>query len=98
MVLSPVGCTACITVIILRVYAHHICFLALMMTNVRDREAKGRNPRGEKRAHAKLDPHRIRAIRAQRFFGESYNAIAREFGVAHTTVQRICKRQTWTHV
>lgn len=52
-------------------------------------------PRGERQHLAKLDPERVRLIRAS---GESLNAIARRFRVAQTTVFNIRHRRTWRHV
>lgn len=73
-------------------------FLGTHKDNADDRERKGRSPRGAARPNAKLDEAKVRAIRARVAVGERQAALAREYGVAAGTIQRIIERRSWKFV
>jgi hypothetical protein len=57
----------------------------------------GSQRRGSMNGRAKLTEDDVREIRKRHtWFDES--ALAREFGVAHCSINRITKRQTWKHI
>jgi hypothetical protein len=62
--------------------------------NTRDMLAKGRNNNGRIR----LDPGRVRAIRAQRRLGASVQALARTFNASEGTIRAVVKGRTWRHI
>lgn len=56
-------------------------------------------PTGERHHQSKLTNEQVRAIRARHFpYIVGYGAIAKEFGVATSTVKDICTFRTWKHV
>ena len=62
---------------------------------------KGRQSRGEDRPLAKLDPTKVREIRAlyQRgTVGRGLGALAKQFNVAPWTIKGIVSGQRWKHV
>lgn len=65
--------------------------------NTRDRDEKGhqRGPRGESHHKAKLSPEDVQSIRAS---DESHSVLARQYDVAHSTIQGIRNGRTWKHV
>ncbi len=72
--------------------------------NAADRTKSGRwrgyapelRPRGERHGMARLTRAAVIEIRAR---GESdQRALAREFGVAQTTIGKVVRRETWRHV
>ena len=75
-------------------------FEGTQQKNVDDREAKGRNqpPRGEKHWCAKLTEEKVQQIRSMLKEGLSQRHIGRIFGVAHITVGRVGKGQSWKEV
>lgn len=83
---------------------HHTCdvpacvrpehlWLGTQAENLRDMVAKGRHV-GARR----LCVAQVIEIRARRLAGESYDAIAPNYGVARETVRAICERKRWAHV
>ena len=79
-------------------------FLGTDRTNSNDKVAKGRHARGplhsvwsrgEKQHAAKLNPEKIRLIRADM---RSQSAIAKDFGVTQTIISAIKRGKTWKHV
>lgn len=66
--------------------------------NVQDCVRKGRQPKGEKRAHSKLTPNKVRNIREYRRKGYSYQEIGKIFSIAHTTARRVALGITWNHI
>lgn len=63
--------------------------------NSADRNAKGRQARGERNASAKLNEEQVRAIRADE---RLQREIAADYGVADHTISSIKNRKTWKHV
>jgi hypothetical protein len=56
-------------------------------------------PRGEKNVRAKLTEELVRLIRKERReTGAEYEEIALKYDVDKTTVGRICRRDTWSHL
>jgi len=73
--------------------------------NMRDMCQKGRQPvlpqicQGERNGSAKFVDEDIRDIRAEYAnSGITQTALARKHGVARRTIDRIIRRETWTHV
>ena len=66
--------------------------------NTHDMIDKGRNTRGVLTHCSKLDPDKVRAIRARYAAGESQTAIAPDFGVSQVMVSLIVRRKKWAHV
>lgn len=84
-------------------------FLGTPADNSADRNAKGRqargerarqrNPaRGERNANAKLTSGMVAQIKALRASGLSQQAIADRMGTVQTTISRVLLGQTWRHV
>lgn len=74
-------------------------FLGSQADNVADMIAKGRGRSipmyGEANPGARLTTDQVRAIRAAHASGETQHGLARRFGVAPMTVNRIVRHQTW---
>ena len=72
---------------------HHL-FLGTHADNIADRDAKGRHvpTYGELNSSAKLDPAKVKAIRA---FKGSQRQIAEMFGVCQQTISNIKRRKIW---
>jgi hypothetical protein len=74
-------------------------FLGTAAENVRDMTAKGRSPRGEKHGSAKLTAEQVSRIKTMLAEDRMYmSEIAREFGVAQTTIRAIKRGKTWKEV
>jgi hypothetical protein len=73
-------------------------FLGSKEENNSDRDAKGRQAKGEKSALAKLTESIIREIRSKYALGLSRMQIANEYSVGWTTANNIVLRRTWKHV
>lgn len=61
-------------------------------------QALRRYPEGVRHALAKLDPERVRQLRAQHAAGVPLRQLARAMGVARNTVRLCVQRQTWKSV
>lgn len=72
-------------------------FLGTAADNTADMIAKDRAARGEAHGMAKLTEDDVRAIYAARGI-RSHRAIAAEYGVSASTVQRIHTGETWTRI
>lgn len=70
-------------------------FLGTLQDNMTDRNAKGRQARGERNGPAKLTADQVRSIRADT---RPNAVIAKEYGIAPNTVPGIKRRKTWKHV
>jgi hypothetical protein len=70
-------------------------FLGTNLENLADRQAKGRQARGETHARAKLTEQDVRAIRSS---VRRYADIAADYRVSETTVSNIISRRSWAHV
>lgn len=75
-------------------------FLGTHDDNMADMSAKGRGVQlfGERHGGAKLTEARVLEMRQRRARGETYSAMAREYGVNHSTVARACKGYRWRSV
>lgn len=63
--------------------------------NMKDRDSRNRQARGERQGLSKLTEDDVRAIRKD---VRSQEAIARDYGIAQTGVSFIKRRKTWKHV
>ena len=66
--------------------------------NRADTVLHGTLPRGSKKANAKLTEAIVLEIKSARAAGARINALARQHGVAHSTIQHIFNGRSWTHV
>lgn len=71
-------------------------FLGTPKQNSDDRESKGRGNR--QGGNRKLGPKHVVAIRERAALGESYESIAKRFGVTSGNVSAIVTRKTWKNV
>ena len=71
-------------------------FLGTHLDNMRDRDAKGRGPRGSMNGKAKLTDDQVREI----YFasGSSMREIGARYGVTHSIVSEIKSRKIWRHL
>ena len=70
-------------------------FLGTHADNMADRDAKGRDAKGERSGMAKLTADQVREMRAST---ESGVAIAHRLGVDRSTVSKIRLRKIWVHI
>jgi CENP-B N-terminal DNA-binding domain. len=88
-------------------------FLGTNADNVADRDAKGRQargdrhgtrqhpesrPRGERAINAKLTEAKVRSIFRLSAEGHSQRELARDFGVSKSNVRDVLARKKWAHV
>jgi hypothetical protein len=66
--------------------------------NIADKSRHGTIVRGERNNKAKLDPVAVAEIRRRRVAGETYAAIAKDYGVTLQAVHYACRRATWKHI
>jgi hypothetical protein len=69
--------------------------------NAADREAKGRGrpPRGERSSKAKLTAQQVRDIRANAALCRvTQIELGERYGVSHSTISVIVRRERWTHI
>jgi hypothetical protein len=66
--------------------------------NMDQRRAEGNYANGERHHGAKITEAIVRDVRRRVANGEKKLPIARELGIAHSTVRRIVSRQIWAHV
>ncbi len=72
-------------------------FLGTNLDNINDKISKRRQAKGEM-FNRKLTESQIKAIRLRQLSGESQAALASEFGVQHSHINRIVNRRSWKHV
>lgn len=71
-------------------------FLGTDADNVSDRNAKGRQARGERAGRSKLKSAQVAEIKSIRIAtGMSMRKLASLFGVSHTTIEQILDGQIW---
>ena len=70
-------------------------FLGTQQDNMADRDAKDRQPRGERQGHAKLTESKVHEIRRS---SESGPVLAKRFGVSARTISDVRHRKNWKHV
>jgi hypothetical protein len=73
-------------------------FLGTDADNVADMMNKGRGCTGERNGHAKLTADDVRAIRYMVDSGESYRAVAMQYGVSPSSIYGIANRRRWKHI
>jgi hypothetical protein len=66
--------------------------------NMRDALDRDRVLRGERHQDARFTTEDVRAMRRMRANGQTFTAIAEQFGTMRTTVSNICHRYTWKHI
>lgn len=66
--------------------------------NMREMAERGRSPRGERNAWARLTEDDVREIRRRCAAGELQRVVAADFGVIRQAVQLIVARKRWGHV
>jgi hypothetical protein len=80
---------------------NHLSNLAWLtpLENNRMRRTHGTMPVGVRSGTAKLTPEQVLQLRIDYAVGEgSQRKLAAKYGVSQRTVNRIVRRQTWTHV
>ncbi len=70
-------------------------FLGSHAANMADMATKGRSMRGTGHFRSKLTPATVLAIRAS---SEPSRTLAKAFGVAYATIEKVRYGKTWTHV
>ena len=73
-------------------------FLGTNADNMADMKRKARSARGERNKAAKLTETQVREIRRRYRFGGPVKALARQFGVCVTTIQKVARGRRWNHV
>lgn len=66
-----------------------------VLSNVKDRNKKGRTARGEQSGMAKLTDREIRKIRLD---GRQHRSIAKDYNVCKSTISYIKNGRLWSHV
>lgn len=73
-------------------------FAGTQADNMRDRQEKGRQPKGSAHGRAMLTEEDILEIRLRTSHGEYQREVAKLFGVSKTTVSEIVSRKHWGHI
>jgi hypothetical protein len=73
-------------------------FIGTREENNRDRDQKGRGPRGERNWPAKLKASDIPVIRALYVNGWKQAEIAEKFGVSQGAISGVVNKTTWKHI
>lgn len=66
--------------------------------NADDRGRHGRHQIGQRNVHARLDPGKVRAIRAEKAAGARTDELALKYGVSSVSINHVVARNTWRHV
>jgi DNA-binding XRE family transcriptional regulator len=77
-------------------------FEGTQIENIADRDAKGRtvvpDQRGVKHSQAKLNPEKVREIRAALRSGEKQTAVAKRLGVSRSAINNVANGYCWSDV
>jgi len=73
-------------------------FLGTAQDNMTDKVNKGRSPKGEKNASAKLTEEQIRSIKIELNDGGKVTHIAIKYGMSHGQVSKIKSGKKWGHI
>jgi hypothetical protein len=73
-------------------------FLGTQQDNIADKVAKGRQARGSSHGMSKLTEAKVLEIRAAKRAGQTYEALAPQFGVSIWTIVDVCCRNNWAHI
>ena len=73
-------------------------FLGVNADNVADRNAKGRQARGERNAKSRLSLADVQTIRSRRAEGYTYSMIASEFGISDVAARKVATGRNYAHV
>jgi hypothetical protein len=66
--------------------------------NTADRNAKGRQAKGEQTNHNKLTAEQVQELRRRHSQGEIVHHLAQEFRIRDASVWKIVRRQSWKHL
>lgn len=72
-------------------------FLGTIGDNMRDRNTKGRQAKGEATGAAKLTAEKVSVIRQRLAAGDSQSDLGRDFGVSTTAIRHIKNGKNWRH-
>ncbi len=73
-------------------------FAGTRLMNEQDKSAKGRRPRGEASASAKVSEIQVLEIRKAYASGERQRDIAARFGIGHASIHYIVTGKHWSHL
>lgn len=73
-------------------------FVGTQTDNMRDRQEKGRQPKGNTHGRAVLTEEDVKEIRLRATHGEFQREIAKLFGVSQTTICEVVARKHWGHI
>lgn len=73
-------------------------FIGSDLDNARDRDRKGRGPRGERNHFATLTPSEVLRIRDLAAGGMTQREIGNLFGIPRGSVSTIVLRKSWRHL
>lgn len=73
-------------------------FLGTILDNMKDRNRKERQARGEKIGKSKLKEEQVREIRKRALAGEVARIVGADYGISNSTVSAIKLGQSWKHV
>lgn len=73
-------------------------FIGTQRDNCLDCSRKGRTLIGERNGNSRLSKDQVLAIRSRVADGERIGTVARIYGIAWISVQRIVRHRTWRHV
>lgn len=73
-------------------------FLGTNKDNTNDMLLKGREARGERNGHARLDCEKVVAMRRARANGIPFSKLGKMFNVSYVTAFDACTGKTWKHV
>ena len=72
-------------------------FLGTTLDNIRDKQSKGRQPKGAEIRTSKLTPQQVKEIRTL-WPSVSLSALGAKYGVANQSIHAIVTGKTWRHV
>lgn len=76
-------------------------FIATHLENIRDRDKKNRQAKGEQNARSKLTEEQVREIRRKYkkgVYGYGCRKLAKEYGITHPNIYEIIKGRHWSWV
>lgn len=62
------------------------------------RKFLGKDLRGERNVISKLDDKKVREIRRRKLSGETFDSIAKDYGVHKSCIAKAVYRESWAHV
>lgn len=73
-------------------------FWGTAQENSDDCVSKGRSTFGQKNGRAKVSKFQVQRIRVMREIGSTYEKIGSIFGIAKSSIYKICKGKNWQHI